>query len=113
MASDRNECACSRRLQLRLEHTELDDLGEIRWTFRLRDDRLRNGETYVHAATPRTGHPLHTITHTETNGLGWTDLPHMDGIGLPLADPDLLRRLEDAIEDQLRTIDLVRWLLAA
>jgi hypothetical protein len=108
-------CACGRWSLLSAELEEKRGSGDdlIHWTWRLIDERLPDGFAFIHAATPRVGHPLRQVRHTTTAGLYWLDpIAEFDGVGLPTADAgDLLVSLYDVIEDELRRVDLARMLL--
>lgn len=102
----------SHRLTLRLDDVSFDtDRDEIRWTWWLRDDRLPEGETFLHVATNRCGWGIR-CGHSVIDGLCWFEVDDMDGEGLPIADDGELKlRLMMAIRAELARVDLARLLL--
>ena len=107
------------RLRLQLIGADLTDdtnLASIWWTFRLRDDRLNQGEVWLHVATPRTGWSLVDAFHTDVAGFSWPDRDDATigadyWPGWPFDDPELVRAVGAAIEYELVRVDLARTLL--
>ncbi|MEJ7788152.1 MAG: hypothetical protein WKF96_25400 [Solirubrobacteraceae bacterium] len=117
---DSSAAPAEARLSLQLVGCDLDgDTSESRiwWTFILRDDRLDNGEIWLHVATPRCGWSLVDVFHTDIGGLSWPDRDDATigadyWPGWPLDDPELVRAVGAAIEHELVRVDLARTLLA-
>lgn len=107
-------------LRLQLIGADIDgdtNLSHIWWTFRLRDDRLDQGEIWLHVATPRCGWSLVDVFHTDIGGFAWADRDDRDvgadwWAGWPLDDPELVGAVGAAIEHELVRVDLARTLLA-
>ena len=107
-------CRC-RSFELRLTSTDFEPgrdafTDAIHWKWRLRDDRLPEGETFLYVATDRCGW-MPRIWHSRDDGLIWDESDAGDGQGLPLDDPEINHGLDDAIQDELRRVDLNRMLL--
>jgi len=108
------------RLRLQLIGADIDgdtNLSSIWWTFRLRDDRLDNGEMWLHAATPRCGWSLVDVFHSDIDGFAWADRDDATvgadwWPGWPLDDSELVRAVGAAVEHELVRVDLARTLLA-
>jgi len=107
-------------LRLQLIGADIDgdtNLSSIWWTFRLRDDRLDQGEIWLHVATPRCGWSLVDVFFTDIGGFAWADRDTATigadyWAGWPLDDPELVRAVGAAIEHELVRVDLARTLLA-
>jgi hypothetical protein len=108
------------RLRLQLIGADLDsdtNLATIWWTLRLRDDRLDQGEIWLHVATPRCGWSLADVFYTDIDGFSWPDRDdRAAGVdwwpGWPIDDPALVRAVGAAIEHELVRVDIARTLLA-
>lgn len=108
------------QLCLQLIGADLDgatNLSSIWWAFRLRDDRLDDGEIWLHVATVRCGRSLTNVFHTDIDGLTWAELDDATigddyWLGWPLDDPDLVRAVHETIEHELVRVDVARTLLA-
>ncbi|MEJ7787411.1 MAG: hypothetical protein WKF96_21615 [Solirubrobacteraceae bacterium] len=117
---DSSAAPAEARLRLQLIGADLDgDTSESRiwWTFIVRDDRLDNGETWLHVATPRCGWSLVDVFHTDIGGFSWPDRDDATigadyWPGWPLDDPELVGAVGVAIEHELVRVDLARILLA-
>jgi len=120
MRSDSSAPHGPTRLRLQLIGADIDgdtNLSSIWWTFRLRDDRLDQGEIWLHVATPRCGWSLTDVFHTDIGGFAWADRDDRAAgadwwQGWPLDDPELVRAVGAAIEHELVRVDLARTLLA-